>query len=389
MFHPQIFINYAAAGIKPHTKATLKIKDLKTDVSGEAYVQLSFKLKDSTNWAKSGAEVAWGQLQITKPASLEQIRSLYTPPSNTRPKIEQIATSRLVITSATGSSTWEIDLSLGALSSWKRSARPHVELLTQPLIMDFFRAVTDNDRYYFGKQWVDARVHQTKHHVRQVEWTETSDGLEVVIRGRIAPPVLAWGVDTISTFVVRGDTLSLKIKGKPHGLLLPTTFARIGMTTGIKGVEQVQWWGRGPGESYSDKKQSQAFGNWKESVDDLFVDYEFPQETGNRTDVRWVEFLGHAEDQTDAANGEKKYERLLRARFGDFDGASFTALHYTTADLDECTHPYELHKRKRSDTIIRLDWVHHGIGTGSCGPVTLPQYALKTDKEFEFELILD
>jgi beta-galactosidase len=55
-------------------------------------------------------------------------------------------------------------------------------------------------------------------------------------------------------------------------------------------MDWVEWFGRGPGETYNDKKLSQHFGKWESSVQGLFVDYEFPQETGNRTDVRRVKF---------------------------------------------------------------------------------------------------
>jgi beta-galactosidase len=375
-------------GVKPHKKAVIMIDGLPKGLGSdarlpyEAYLQLSFKLKESTNWATGNTEVAWGQLQLSKPQSLlsyqQQLdRSVGSPEGI---KYQQISPSQLSITSASGASTWVIDLTLGALTSWTRAASPHLELLTKPLTVDFYRALTDNDRGgWFGRQWRDRRLHQTRHHVRRVEWTEGKHGLDVVVRGRVAPPVLAWGVDTVATFSITKERLALKIEGTPRGLLLPETFARVGLTTGLRGVETVRWFGRGPGESYRDKKMAQAFGNWESSVEGLFVDYEFPQDGGNRTDVRWVEFLGGGEDP----------QRVVRAHFGDLDGASFSAMHYTTEDLDECTHPYELHKRKRKDTVVRLDWMHHGLGTGSCGPATLPQYELKTDKPFEVAIVLD
>jgi beta-galactosidase len=212
--------------------------------------------------------------------------------------------------------------------------------------------------------------------VKQIQYREVPDGIVVEIKHRIAPPALLWAVETIWTYHFRGESLSINVKGKPQGLGLPSTFARIGITLGLNGAEQVKWWGRGPGESYRDKKHSQLFGNWASTVDDLWVDYEFPQDGGNRTDVRWVEILGHR-------------SRILRANFGNLEGASFSAMHYSPKDVDNCTHPYELHKRRRDDTIVRLDWVHHGLGTGSCGPWTLPRYSLKTDQEFSFDILLD
>ncbi len=137
-------------------------------------------------------------------------------------------------------------------------------------------------------------------------------------------------------------------------------------------------------------KESQLVGTWEKSVDELFVDYEFPQENGQRTDVRWVEFLSKQRDENDAP------KRLLRAQFGDFSGASFQALHYSAADLDQAKHPYELHKLKRKETVVHLDWEHNGLGTGSCGPNTLEKYQLQPKKQqdgdsprFEFAVILD
>ena len=255
--------------------------------------------------------------------------------------------------------------------------------MTEPITIDFYRALTDNDAGgRFGHNWRNRRLHETKHHVRQIRWEIQRAGLIVEVLGRVAPPVLAWGADTNVKYTFSTHGVCIRARICPRGPLLPETFARIGLTLGLKNVDRVRWFGRGPGESYCDKKMAQSIGTWDSQVDDLFFDYEFPQDSGNRTDIRWVEFVGKKEE-----NG--KPERLMRARFGDLDGASFSALHYTTKDLDEAMHPFELHKRKREDTIVKLDWVHHGLGTGSCGPATLPAYELKTNRVFDFEVLLD
>ncbi|KFA64367.1 hypothetical protein S40285_02957 [Stachybotrys chlorohalonatus IBT 40285] len=367
------------SGVKPHTEATLilpspQFDKLNTD-GVEAYVNLTFHLKDATNWAPAGHQVTSCQLAISQPTSLSRILS-DEPASTGAVVAEKTSQSYLKINSASRKSTWYINLISGALVSWQREASGDTELLTTPVTLDFYRALTDNDRGGHGRNWTDGRLHQTAHHVRQVTWKSTQDGVQVEVKGRIAPPVLAWGVDVTWTYLFAGERIHLRVHGKPHGVLLPETFARIGLTFGLAGVQHVRWWGRGPGESYRDSKLAQNFGNWKADVDDLWTDYEFPQDGGNRTDVRWVQFIG---------NGQK----LLRARFGDLNGASFSASHYTTQDVDECTHPYELRKRRREDTIVRLDWAHHGLGTASCGPATLPEYQLRTDKEFDVEIILD
>ncbi|KAJ9151395.1 Glycosyl hydrolase family 2 [Pleurostoma richardsiae] len=369
------------SGIKPHTTATLALdmpKPWPFAPSQECYANFAYKLRESTNWAAAGHIVATGQLQITKPASLSTL--LREPQADDKLIVQQTSKSHLSITSPKGT-TWGFDLATGALTSWTRASHlPDDNVLTSPLVFSFYRALTDNDRGGGGKgwDWRGRRVHQVRTHVREVTWeAKTASLVEVVVRARVAPPVLAWAIDTETTFRFTPDQVHLRVRAKPGGLLLPGTLARFGLTAALAGCGSARWFGRGPGESYRDKKESQLVGNWEAGVDELLVDYEFPQDGGNRTDVRWVEFLGGGD------------ERLLRARFGDLEGASFQAMHYGDEDLEESTHPYELHKRKREDTVVHLDWVHHGLGTASCGPGTLPQYELRTDREFEFEILLD
>ena len=196
----------------------------------------------------------------------------------------------------------------------------------------------------------------------------------ITVDARIAPPVLEWAVNTTFTYTFTSQNLSIKVKGVPTGGTLPPTFARIGLTLSLNEIESAAWFGRGPGESYSDKKLSQRYGNHELAIDDLFTDYEFPQESGNRTDVRWVAFKGK--------------KSVLKVAFAELGGASFTASHYATADLEASKHPYELYRSKKEETIVRLDWAHHGLGTGSCGPVTMEKYELKSG-EFEYEILLE
>ncbi|KFY30153.1 hypothetical protein V494_08244 [Pseudogymnoascus sp. VKM F-4513 (FW-928)] len=147
----------------------------------------------------------------------------------------------------------------------------------------------------------------------------------------------------------------------------------------------AKWWGRGPGEAYADTKMAQRFGNWEAGEEELWTGYEWPQEGGGRTDVRWVEFSSGGGDDEE---GEDEKGDTLKASFGDKDGCGFTANCFTTADLEECTHDYELQKRKKDAWIVRLDWRQHGIGSGSCGPTPAEQYKLRAE-DFEFEIILE
>lgn len=354
-------------GIQPGETADLKIEDVSALPEGESYLEVIFSLKKSTNWAEAGHEIAVGQIQLVKPVTLETLKAAG---SLTVPQFKRITRQLLEIT-GTNETIWTFNVVHGTLASWKRSG---AELIHTPPVLDFHRALTDNDvGCHFGANWIETRLSETKTHVRSVSWTMTPFALTITVSARIAPPVLEYSIDTTLTYTFTSQNLAIKVTGIPQGKNLPSTFARIGLTLSLNDIESSTWFGRGPGESYRDKKLSQKMGTYTAPIDQLLTDYEFPQETGNRTDVRWVVFSGG--------------RGALKASFGALEDASFSALHYATRDIQEARHPYELHKKKREETVVRLDWAHHGLGTGSCGPATLKQYELSSGP-FEYEVLL-
>jgi beta-galactosidase len=366
-------------GVKPHTETTIALVGTPMTFTTEAWLQLTFLTRPDSKWTQPSRVVARGQLQLCPAASLLQIKTL-SAPSFSRPRVQR--KDGFVFATIANGTTFGFDTSEGTLTSLTHANNPRLNVISVPFSLDFYRALTDNDRGGpFGQQWLDARLHQTRNHFTKMSINETDAGCTVVVKSRVAPPVLAWSVDTTTTYTITSEHCSVRIQARPQGLLLPETFARFGLTFGLRKIRIVEWFGRGPQESYVDKKHSQLLNTWGWTVDAMFHEYEFPQESGNRTDVRWVELR-------EGWGGDEE-GRILRARFGDHDGASFSVTPYATKDVDECVHPHELRARKRDDHIVRLDWFHHGLGTGSCGPATLPKYQLKTDREFDVELLLD
>jgi beta-galactosidase len=373
---PSSFLTFST-GIKPHKESLLEIKGLPKRHDPDAHLNLKFTLAQDTNWAIAGHIVATGQIQLAPARSLLSLRQIACLPPTSRAVVTHANPSLLSITSP-GGSRWEFDTTTGALQSWYRS-QSTINVLSQPSQICLYRPRTDNDRGCgFGWDWINRRLHQAKQHLLGFSYThKDDDSIEVIVEKRIAPPVLNWALLVTTKYVFAKDSVYIRARAKPTGHLLPRAWGRFGLTLAVHGCERVQWFGRGPGESYIDKKMSQAVGTWEADVDALWTEYEFPQDSGNRTDVRWVAFR--------SSGGE----RLLRARFGDFEGASFQASRYADRDVDEATHPYELHKKRREDAVVHLDWYHHGLGTGSCGPETLPEYTLDAKKEMEVEVLLD
>ncbi len=120
--------------------------------------------------------------------------------------------------------------------------------------------------------------------------------------------------------------------------------------------DRLTWYGRGPWENYRDRAVGAALGRYDSSVDEQYVDYVVPQAHGNHCDVRWL--LVH-----DGAAGVV----CVFARPGEC-----TATRFDDAALFAARHPTDL---VAADVVhVQLDHLQRGVGTGACGPDTLPRY---------------
>jgi hypothetical protein len=139
------------------------------------------------------------------------------------------------------------------------------------------------------------------------------------------------------------------------------TLPRIGLQMRLpEGLDRFAWYGRGPHESYSDRKESARVGVYRGTVQEQFVPYIMPQENGNKTDVRWTAV-------TDARG-------MGLLAFG-MPLLNVSAHHYSLEDLTRARHTYEL--VRQTETFLYLDDAQAGLGSQSCGPGPLPQYLLE------------
>jgi beta-galactosidase len=138
---------------------------------------------------------------------------------------------------------------------------------------------------------------------------------------------------------------------------------RIGLQAVIPGgYETLAWYGRGPHECYSDRQEGARVGVYLGTVDDQYVPYIVPEENGNKTEVRWAALM------------DEDGDGLLVVGAPQLE---FSVHHYTTQDLTEADHTYDL--TRREDITVNLDYAQSGLGSASCGPGRLPQYQLKPE----------
>ncbi|KAL6706839.1 hypothetical protein ACN47E_004982 [Coniothyrium glycines] len=359
-----------ARGVSPGTTFEIKLPEL-PDLQGEILVDIRFKLKQDTAALRCGSEIATAQI-LRAPNSI-----LQRPALSNKELHVSVTNNNLII--STEKSTWTFNTVHGTLISWLQSS---TEIITSAPKLDIFRAPTDNDIPQDGYDWRDKQLHLAKVSTRRVTWAQpNTSSFRVTVHQRVAPPILSWSIECVNeyTFSVDGS-VSIKVTAEPRGDNLPRTLPRIGLVLSMPtDFQRVSWFGRGPGESYRDSKLSQLIGNYSFSkVEDLWVDYEVPQESSNRTDTRYLTISNGSGAGIHAQfirNGNKRKE---------FD---FQISHYDMRDVAHAKHPHELRKKKMDDVIVRLDAQHHGLGTGSCGPKTLDKYSLLTEN-FEFEVLL-
>jgi beta-galactosidase len=372
-------------GVQPGQTVDITLPSPSSPLTGEGIIQLIFSQRSATLSLPQSFELAFEEIPLTSapiPAAVPQASSA---------KLEVTETPKL-LTIVSAGTTWTFSPIDGKLRSLVKDSASFLE--TSPEVT-FYRAPTDNDAPQDGWDWKDRLLHLAKTHTRGSSWSMSDDGstFTVVVQQRFCPPVYSWSIDLDLTYTFHASgTLAIRARGVPQGKNLPRTLPRMGLTMELPKAwagsaasgrgDAVTWYGRGPWESYSDKKLSQRVGVYGAAeVARLWTEYEFPQEGSNRTDTRWVRFTHGGEGGASVtaqflAPGEQT-RRL-------FD---FQASHYRVADVDAAKHPHELHKKKTENVVLRLDAAHHGLGSGSCGPRTRDEYALLT-KPFEWEVLL-
>jgi len=317
-------------------EVTIPLKKPKLTPGAEYHLKIVFALASDTPWADKGHVVAWDQFEMPYKA----------PPA---PKVDaskmgevKLAKSSdaFVVTGEGFSVT--VGRKNGAITSFKTGA---IELVAAPLVPNFWRVPTDNDR---GNRMPN----------RQGVWKNAGPARKItsVTADRTGPKSVRITAEATlnagnsvwrNVYTVTGDAAvkvdcSITPSGKAPNL------PRIGMQLAMPAAfDTMTWFGRGPHETYMDRKTGGAVGRYSGKVADLVHPYVRPQENANRTDVRWVTLTN--------ARGEG-----LRAAGLAPGRLSVSAWPYTMADLSAGRHTSDLPLR---DTItVNVDHKQMGVG---------------------------
>lgn len=336
---------------------------------GDCQLTLSFCLNKDVIWAKKGHEVATAQYQLPAVQPRAHLKG-QSEAASLEPLTCTADGQRLSIVGP----QFELNFNLlqGTIQTWRYEGTDVIVAGKGPKL-SFWRAPIDNDMYIV-EEWRKAHLDRMQHRVERVEW-EQADSSSVTVRTtvRIAPPVHDYGFRCTYVYTVSSDgEVRIDVKGEPVGPgKLPRMLPRIGLRMELPGSQdRVNWYGRGPGECYSDSKRANLIGLYQASVDELYTPYIYPQDNGNRTDVDWVS-LTNVRGIGLLAVGQPQLE--------------FSALRFTPEELERAKHHTEL---VPGETItLHLDYRQNGLGSNSCGPAQLPPYELKAEP-FQFSFAL-
>ncbi len=165
--------------------------------------------------------------------------------------------------------------------------------------------------------------------------------------------------DLTTTYTIYGaGAMRLDLHVQPHGDLPP--LPRLGLRLTLPGAFTEFWWyGRGPLETYPDRKHGMRVGVYHGPVDEHYVPYGRPQENGSHSEVRWAAWRDAAGDGLLLAGHEP---------------LEVSAHRFTPEDLEAARHIHEL--RRRDAITVLADFRHSGLGNASCGPAVLPEYEI-------------
>jgi len=327
--------------------------------AGDVQLKISFVLRETSLWAKTGYEVAYEQFELQKGklASTEII-------NKGKLKVEELGENFKA--SGNGfSASW--NMKLGSLTSLMYNGKEVLsqnakEFENQPLVQ-VFRAPTDNDKSFgnwLAKDWKMQGLDSPRVTFDLVRHSFRKDGA-LLLEIQRTNQYKNGKVVTKLTYTVTADgRMDLECRFNPIGSL--PELPRIGIALALQSdYNNFTWYGRGPQENYPDRKCAALVGLWSGKVSEQAERYPRPQDTGNKEDVRFLRLTN--------AKGQGIKVEAVENTF------SASALNYSANDLANEAHECNLVPRK--ETILSLDCAVLGLGNSSCGPGVLKKYAIE------------
>ena len=352
----------------PYDKSKIKGK--------EVFLNIDFRLKEAEPLLTAGQVMAYAQLPVVTKQACSGDCSKMLAQGHGKKKMKLAAKKNNVVAVTTPNLTFKIDRSTGLISEYAYNGK---SLLGEggTLKPNFWRAPTDNDMGA-GIQKKFQAWKNPQMNLKNIDVKKDKKTNSVTILTSFDMPEVQGQMDI--TYVVFANTGAVKVTEDfkaTEGAKVSDMF-RFGMLMQMPyTMEKSNYYGRGPIENYSDRKDCMRIGVYTDDADNQYFPYIRPQESGTKSDIRWWK-------QTDATG--------LGLQVKSCTPFYASAIHFDTEELDdgddkEQRHSFDLKKSKFTN--LFLDSAHMGVGgENSWGAWPLEKYRVHYgNKTFTFTLI--
>lgn len=269
--------NGLSLNVLPREKKMYHLKNFPThfDKNKEYILQVSLQQKNAEALIPKDHEIAWDQFLLQKGRNVTDITKLPNDLTITEAGQIEIKNEKVDL---------KIDKKTGEVFHWSLEGK----LITDnPIRPNFWRAPTDNDlgngMDKWAKIWQTATYNYTAKLIGQP--IKTKNGVSFKLAYLLPDKEADVAIDFT---IYPNGSLQADYHFKPNQDGLPN-IPRLGMYLTLpKDFTDITWYGKGPDESYWDRKTGEKIGIYSGKVNEQFHRYPRPQETGNKTDVRWV-----------------------------------------------------------------------------------------------------
>ena len=342
----------------------------------EVFLNIDFRLKNAEPLLTAGQVVAYAQLPVVTKQACEGDCSKLLAEGHGKKKMKLAAKKDNVIAVTTPNLTFKLDRTTGLISEYAYNGK---SMLGEggTLKPNFWRAPTDNDMgaglQKKFKVWKNPQMN-----LKNIDVKKDKKANTVTIVTSFDMPEVQGQMDI--TYLVFANTGAVKVTEDfkaTEGAKVSDMF-RFGMLLQMPySMEKSTYYGRGPIENYSDRKDCMRIAIYNDDADNQYFPYIRPQESGTKSDIRWWK-------QTDATG--------LGLQVKSCAPFYASALHFDTEELDdgdekEQRHSFDLKKSKFTN--LFLDAAHMGVGgENSWGAWPLEKYRIHYgNKTFNFVLI--
>ncbi|UHG90717.1 glycoside hydrolase family 2 TIM barrel-domain containing protein [Spirosoma oryzicola] len=333
----------------------------------EYFLNVTIRLKQATRWAPAGHEVASAQFPIIAKPAVQPVVGM------NRILALKVVQSPKAVTVRGKDFTVVFDKTSGALTQWLFRNKNLVTKAPQPSL---WRVPTDNDEgggdRSFAARWRQAGLDTIKAHPVDVKVEIRPQLVRVSCTNELTAKDGTLTQETEYLVYGTGD-MQITTSYKPSGTLPP--LARIGMQFQLPAtLNNLKWYGRGPFESYADRKDAAKVGLYEGKVADQFFPYTMAQENGNKTDVRWAEL-------TDGSG----VGLLIMSDLTTPALLNINARDYTDQALLKAKQPETQEVERGNVTVVNVDMAQMGLGgDDSWSPRVHSEYQLPANKTYTY-----